>query len=181
MRQDDRVPFERLRLLRCRPTTLAVLLCLQCVFSGCGRGGDEGSRSATAGNVASDHDHDDDHHHHHSRPVHKPDDFQELPEELRRRLTADESGRVSPGRRRLRQLVDIVGWIPELAADSELRRAGFEQAVAQQPRLQRVLDAIAAGRSPDMAEWHAAVSQLQQLADSLEMESGDEQRSGSAE
>jgi hypothetical protein len=178
MRQDDRVPFERFRLLRCRPTTLAVLLCLQCVLSGCGRGGDEGSRSAAAGNAASDHDH---HHHHHSRPVHKPDDFQELPEELRRRLIADESGRVSPGRRRLRQLVDIVGWIPELAADSELRRAGFEQAVAQQPRLQRVLDAIAAGRSPDMAEWHAAVAQLQQLADSLGMESGDGQRSGSAE
>ncbi|MFM7058333.1 MAG: hypothetical protein ACKO2P_15560 [Planctomycetota bacterium] len=151
------------------------------LLSGCGRGagvGGDDSEGATSGNAGSEHEHD---HHHHSRPTHKPDDFTELPQELQRRLIADESGRVRPSRRRLRQLADIVSWIPELAADSELRRAGFEQALAQQVRLQRVLDALTAGDAADMAEWNAAIAQLQQLADSLGREAEGEPRRGSAE
>lgn len=154
---------------------LLMLLSVSGVLIGCGRS-DEHSAGAAAGNAVSEEEHE---HHHHHRPSHKPDSFQELPTELRWRLSADESGRVSPSRRRLRQLQDIVGWIPELAADSELRRAGFEQAVAQQLVLQQVLDAITAGGSADMAAWNAAVASLQELADAVARGAEDEARSGS--
>jgi len=152
-----------------------LLLSASGVLMGCGRS-DESSAGAVAGTFVSDEGHE---HHHHHRPSHKPDSFQELSAELRWRLSADESGRVSPSGRRLRQLQDIVGWIPELAADSELRRAGFEQAVAQQLVLQRVLDAIAAGRSADVAAWNTALTSLQELADSVARGVEDEVRSGS--
>jgi len=140
--------------------TAAVLLCLT---SGCGRS-------------QSDDEHEHEHEHsHHARPAHKPDNFHELPRELQRRLSRDESGAVRPSQRRQQQLREIVGWIPELAADSDLRRAGFDTAVSQQPKFQQVLDEIAAGRSPDMAVWNAAVDQLQQLADQLKSNAENQQ------
>lgn len=154
---------------------LLMLLSVSGVLTGCGYS-DERSAGAAGGNALSDEGHE---HHHHHRPSHKPESFQELPTELRWRLSADDSGRVSPSRRRLRQLQDIVGWIPELAADSELRRAGFEQAVAQQLVLQQVLDALTAGGSADMAAWNSAVASLQELADSVAQGVADEGRSGS--
>jgi hypothetical protein len=159
---------------------MAVLLFLT---SGCGRSESERSdqsvgETAAAKNQQHDHDHE---HHHHARPAHKPDNFQQLPTELRRMLIADESGAVRPSRRRQQQLREIVGWIPELTADSDLRRADFDTAVAQQPKLQRVLDQIAAGRSPDMTAWNAAVDQLQQLADQLKTKTGIQQQPGSAQ
>lgn len=166
-----RVSYRRLQ----GSAVLLMLLSLSGGLIGCGRS-DEPGAGAVSGNAVSEEGHE---HHHHHHPSHKPDSFQELPTELRWRLSADESGRVSPSRRRLRQLQDIVGWIPELAADSELRRAGFEQAVAQQRVLQQVLDAITAGGSADMAAWNAAVASLQQLADAVERGAEDEARSGS--
>lgn len=154
-----------------------VLLSVPGVFSGCGRSDERGARAVT-GTAVSAEEHE---HHHHHRPSHKPESIQELPAELRWRMSADASGRISPSRRRLRQLQDIVGWIPELAADSELRRGGFEQAVAQQQVLQQVLDAITAGRSADMAAWNAAVASLQELADSVVRGAEDGVRLGSGE
>lgn len=148
---------------RCQLLMLAGLMCL---LSGCGPGTDDRGEAAVAGKAEHGHEHGHEHHHH--RPAHKPDDFQELAGELRRRLSPDAAGVARPSRRRLQQLREIVGWIPELAADSDLRRVGFEQAVAQQANLQRVLDGIAAGNSAEMAEWNAAVDRLQELADSLE-------------
>jgi hypothetical protein len=47
--------------------------------------------------------------------------------------------------------------------------------VAQQPKLQQVLDELAAGRSPDMNAWNAAVDQLQELADELKTKAGSQQ------
>lgn len=159
-----------------RLITMAVLLCLA---GGCNQSESESSdesvgKSGAAKNQQNEHEHDHEHHHH-ARPAHKPDNIHELPTELRRMLMADELGVVRPSRRRQQQLREIVGWIPELAADSDLRRAGFDSAVAQQPKLQQVLDEIAAGRSPDMTAWNAAVDQLQELADELKTKAGIQQ------
>lgn len=168
----SRDTFQRQQYGRLIP--MAVLLFLT---SGCGRSESERSgqfvgETAAAKNQQHDHDHE---HHHHVRPAHKPDNIHELPTELRRMLMADESGAVRPSRRRQQQLREIVGWIPELAADSDLRRAGFDSAVAQQPKLLQVLDELAAGRSPDMNAWNAAVDQLQELADELKTKAGSQQ------
>ena len=178
MTQNDRLQDRPRRVSYFRLQGSAVLLMLLSLSGGligCGRS-DEPGAGAVSGNAVSEEGHE---HHHHHRPSHKPDSLQELPTELRWRLSADESGRVNPSRRRLRQVQDIVGWIPELAADSELRRAGFEQAVAQQLVLQRVLDDITAGRSADMTTWNTAVARLQELADSVARGADDEGRSGS--
>jgi hypothetical protein len=73
----------------------------------------------------------------------------------------------------MRELQEIVGWIPELAADSELKRSGFEQAVACQEDLQVVLSAIASGRDVEMRLWSESVERLRVLAESLKgVESG---------
>lgn len=159
-----------------RLITMAVLLCLAggCNQSESERGEESVRESGAAKNQQNEHE-DDHEHHHHVRPAHKPDNIHELPTELRRMLTADESGAVRPSRRRQQQLREIVGWIPELAADSDLRRAGFDSAVAQQPKLLQVLDELAAGRSPDMNAWNAAVDQLQELADKLKTKAGSQQ------
>ena len=98
---------------------------ISCVFtlSGCGSSADS---------------HEDEHHDEHLEhfvPAHKPKTFADLVDQLALRApklngagqsNTDDEARATA----LQEFSDIIGWIPELAADSELLRADFESAVA---------------------------------------------------
>ena len=88
--------------------------------------------------------HEDEHHDEHLEhfvPAHKPNTFANLVDQLATRasqlkeanqpgdsLSGSDSG--SGHATALQEFSDIIGWIPELAADSELMKADFESAVA---------------------------------------------------
>ena len=90
----------------------------------------------------SDEDHHEDHHHdehlEHFVPAHKPADYAALVEQLEKRIAqqsassgSSEGAPAADQSATARQeLIDIIGWIPELAADSELRKQDFDTAVA---------------------------------------------------
>jgi hypothetical protein len=94
-------------------------------------------------------DHHDDHHLEHFVPAHKPADYGALVDQLEKRIAGQspaagsgegtkDPAQSATGRQELtdrQELMDIVGWIPELAADSELRKKDFDAAVAAGTRL----------------------------------------------
>lgn len=65
------------------------------------------------------HDHGHEHAHHHD-PDHKPADFPAAVQRLRE-FQAEFAAAGEPGAERLQQVLDIVAWLPELAAQSELQ------------------------------------------------------------
>lgn len=87
--------------------------------------------------------HEDDHHHgehdhdHHHVPDHKPENFSSLVINLDSRLQATEFSDHS-----WEEVIDLVRWVPELAADSDLRRKDFESAVRVSESLLAELDQI---------------------------------------
>jgi hypothetical protein len=97
-----------------------MLACLVGIIAGCGSSAES---------------HDDDHLEHFV-PAHKPKDFEDLVHQLALRVSQlAEDGQPSGGHDQQRaaaiqEFTDIIGWIPELAADSELLKADFEAAVA---------------------------------------------------
>ena len=140
---------------------LAVGLMFVCLAVGCG------SSEVTMEQAGKTHGHEHAHDHSHDRPRHKPRSFDAIPGALLRRLPADgDASKLS--RRRVKELQEIAGWIPELAADSELKREGFERAVECQAELEGVLAEIASGRQVDMRKWSEAVDRLGKLAESQE-------------
>ena len=90
----------------------------------------------------SDEDHHEDHHHdehlEHFVPAHNQADYAALVEQLEKRIAqqsassgSSEGAPAADQSATARQeLIDIIGWIPELAADSELRKQEFDTAVA---------------------------------------------------
>ena len=88
-------------------------------------------------------DHHDDHHLEHFVPAHKPADYGALVDELEKRISkqlpptgsGEEVKDPAQSATARQELIDIIGWIPELAADSELRKKDFEAAVAAGTRL----------------------------------------------
>lgn len=83
-------------------------------------------------------DHEEDEHLEHFVPAHKPADYSALVEQLERRIaqqppfsdSGDGAAEANQSAEARQELIDIIGWIPELAADSELRKAEFEAAVS---------------------------------------------------
>ena len=82
-------------------------------------------------------DHHEDEHLEHFLPAHKPADFAALVEQLEKRIaqqspssvSGEEAPTADQSATARQELIDIIGWIPELAADSELRKQDFETAV----------------------------------------------------
>ncbi|MFN9717777.1 MAG: hypothetical protein ACK58L_03725 [Planctomycetota bacterium] len=83
--------------------------------------------------------HDDDHHH---VPDHKPENFALLVTSLEARLKA-----TAFLDRDRDEVMDIVRWLPEFAADSDLRRKDFESAVQVSRMLLLELEQLA-GQKP---------------------------------
>ena len=138
----------------------AMLICV--ITTGCG--------SSDGDLHHDDHNDQDDHEHlEHFVPAHKPKDFAELVDQLALRLpqlaTTTDGGSESATTSR-RELADIIGWIPELAADSELKKAGFESAVATANKLAKILEGTTAGantKTVDVAVYEPMIKELRQL------------------
>jgi hypothetical protein len=135
---------------------VAILACCALSLSGCGSSADS---------------HEEEHLEHFV-PVHKPGDFGDLVEQLAMRAPRlAEGGQPSGGSDEdrvtaLLELSDIISWIPELAADSELMKADFESAVATGNKLR---DAFAQNpgsqkkNTVDAATFEPLIDELRKL------------------
>ncbi|MEI7699785.1 MAG: hypothetical protein WCK86_08325 [Planctomycetia bacterium] len=103
----------------------------------------------------------------HSAPAHKPADFESLVAELERRFTELSMSSVQrdgDGRGlQTTELQDIVKWIPELAASSELQRKEFEKAVLCSQMLIQILDSNQVRQSGENRDWKKPVGELRAL------------------
>ena len=78
-------------------------------------------------------DHEDDHHAEHFVPPHKPANYAQAVEEIEHRaahLTSHAGHGHDDEAEEFHELVDIVEWLPELAADSDLNEADWGSARA---------------------------------------------------
>lgn len=112
-------------------------------------------------------EHADHEHLEHFVPAHKPKDFAELVDQLALRFPKLGSTDTGDEHRTARQeLADIIGWIPELAADSELKKADFETAVATVTRFSKALEETATATkatSVDPPVFESLIEELRQL------------------
>lgn len=81
---------------------------------------------------------EEDHLEHHI-PPHKPANLIEAVEQLEHRIPLVCGQDASPSDTDQQELIDIVLWIPELAADSDLRKADWETAAAVSAQMQKTL------------------------------------------
>lgn len=105
----------------------------------------------------------------HFVPPHKPANFAVLIEQLELRIP-QLAGKSSTDDRvknstAVQELSDIFGWIPELAADSELCKADFEHATAAGVRLQELVQQSFGPQSKaqDLAKFEPLLEELRVL------------------
>jgi hypothetical protein len=113
-------------------------------LAGCGHS----KPTPASGSEAEGHGHAYEHH----NPPHKPRDFPTGLAALRERLTSFFKAPASPtpeADQEFTKLVDIVGWLPELAADSDLERAEWDRVNEQSKQLARDVNAFAHTGSED--------------------------------
>lgn len=77
---------------------------------------------------------------HHGIPAYKPATFRDAVDQLPRRLAeVFEHGSEAPLAEQEKELTDIVQWLPELAAETDLRKADWEQVQRLALQLQQAL------------------------------------------
>ena len=122
---------------------LIVMAVLCAMSSGCGS---SSSHSITAESA----DHDGLEHH---IPEHKPKSFDAAVPELRRRLavirSAFESDQTLASSEELTEFEDIVNWLPELAADSDMHKPEWDQVHEIAKRLQSECIQLSKRKSSD--------------------------------
>ncbi len=129
-------------------------------------------------------EHDDHEHLEHFVPAHKPKDFEQLVVQLAVRFSQLSSASATDANDKSattarQELADIIGWIPELAADSELRRSDFESAVAAANKLANVFKETAASANAkpgDAADFEPMIEQLRQLVPKSQSQAKTEQK-----
>ena len=107
----------------------------------------------------------------HFVPAHKPNDFSSLVDQLALRFphlgsAGSNADPNSPGENLQQELADIIGWIPELAADSDLKKVDFESAVVAADKLLRLFKDTrdAANAQPvEAAVLEPLIAELRQL------------------
>jgi len=111
-----------------------------------------------------------DEHLEHFVPAHKPRNFGELVEQLALRVpqlaSATSLGGDDDHARSVQEMADIIGWIPELSADSELIKADFESAVATGNKLSAVYSKSIGStdaKAVDVAEFEPLIDELRKL------------------
>ena len=125
----------------CHP---GVLLLAQLVpLAGCGTSASE------TGDVYVDHEHE-------HRPAHHPESFPAAIAGLRVRLPVTANGHA----RSAAEAAAIVGWMPELAADSDLTEARWEPLAAGARELEDLLPRVAAGDAAALTEANAVLDRL---------------------
>lgn len=111
----------------------------------------------------------------HHVPPHKPPHFVAAVAELDRRLERLATGQETEPATAWSELLDIVGWLPEQAADTDLRKAGWDEVAQLTQSLQLQLQ----GGNSRPAEGQAAVlevarriaAKLQPIAEQVAAES----------
>lgn len=161
--------------------SLVVAVAVLAGLTGCGGGA---APKASAGSAVpssddrdhdhDDHDHDHEHHHHHEAE-HRPRDFPDAVAAVRRRhalvLEELEEGHLEHAEHELEKLLDVVDWLPEIAADSDMTKGPWDEVHAASKRLRAVcapgLESLRAGRAfdaePFEAEGRAAIGTLEPL------------------
>ena len=91
---------------------------------------------SVAGCARSDAPESEEEHLEHFVPAHKPHSFEELVTAVSKRRGAFGDASLSADAAAVTELSDIIGWIPELAADCELRQSDWERAAAAGGKLQ---------------------------------------------
>lgn len=99
----------------------------------------------------------------HHTPAHKPANFADAIQQLRVRnehvkkcFLTDESGRVW---REVSEILDILGWLPELAADSPMKKPEWDRVLDATSELVAIFQNIdAAARKSPRGEWPAGAS-----------------------
>ncbi len=127
---------------------LLALLALLVPLAGCGQSAGE------TGDVYVDHEHE-------HRPEHHPESFPAAVDALRVRLPA----LAGAGEDARTEAAEIVGWLPELAADSDLPEARWEPLAAGAKRLDALLPRVAAGDAAALTEANAALARLAAAVD----------------
>ena len=139
------------------PVCCVALLCFALTVSGCGS-------SAESHEDGHEHEHE---HLEHFVTAHKPKDFAELVDQLAVRFPQLGSTDAGAGHDAARkELADIIDWIPELAADSELKKADFETAVATVTGFANALKETATATkaaSVDPPVFESLIEELRQL------------------
>ena len=112
----------------------------------------------------------DDEHLEHFVPSHKPKDFGHLVEQLALRVPQLAPAALTGGdddhATVVQEMSDIIGWIPELAADSELIKADFDSAVATGNKLSAVYAERFGPKKPkavEVAEFEPLIEALRKL------------------
>lgn len=92
--------------------------------------------------------HDEEHLEHHV-PAHRPAGFTEAVDQIEQRFQAIRSGGHVPDES-LSELSDILSWLPEIAADSDMRRKDWEQ-----------VDALSSQMLQSLTAWQSAGSHVE--------------------
>ena len=129
--------------------------------------GEQNQSPSLSSNHHDEDHHDEDHEHlEHFVPPHKPASFEELISQLAYRCetlpklaAADEK----EFQKRSVELRDIIQWIPELSADSNLKRQEFETAVEEGKHLLQAFESSNAGRTLSMEAVQKNLDALKSL------------------
>lgn len=109
------------------------------------------------------HEHDHEHHdHEHHDPEHKPKSFPEAVERLRT-LRSELAERSLPKSEEWEIAVDIVDWLPELAAESELNEREWNRVESNASELRLLLQT----REKDAVRWERFDLALEKLNESV--------------
>ena len=115
--------------------------------------------------------HDDDHHLEHFVPHHKPANYAEAVEEIEHRAQhlSDHAGHGHADEaEEFQELLDIVNWLPELAADSDLNEADWNKANSAATTLAANLMAqTSANEAPDLKKLPGIIAAELQTLQSL--------------
>lgn len=147
------------------PSGRMILAGMLLVLAGCGAT-EQGSDSQEAEHLE------------HFVPAHKPKDFSLLVDQLALRFpqlvsAGSRTDADTPQGNAQQELADIIGWIPELAADSDLRKADFESALVAADKLSKLLEETegAANAKPvEAAVFEPLIAELRQLVPKSQVE-----------
>ena len=136
-------PLAALAAAACAAGWYSVLLASLVPLAGCGQSAGE------TGDVYVDHAHE-------HRPAHHPRSFPAAVAGVRVRLPSIAKGRT----RSAAEAAEIVGWMPELAADSDLTEPRWAPLAAGARALDRLLPRVAAGDAAALTEANAVLDRL---------------------
>jgi len=140
---------------------LLVSSCVLLWFAGCGP-----QRDAT-NDAASSADHDD---HDHHIPEHRPKDYSDAVRQLTRRIEQVRSEARHPAHalEELKKLRDVITWLPELAADSDLKKPEWDRIHGLVKRLDRLIPADVPAFLEQSAPGSASRTAMTELIGELE-------------